>query len=896
MFKPLRFAVLLAGATLAFSAWAQPAPEDDSDQSGEQAGPTADPPTRVARLAYLNGEVSFVPAGENDWVEAQLNRPLITGDKLWTDRGSRAELNIGEASLRIDQNTSFDFLNLDDKVAQVELTQGSLYLHVRRLYDDQTYEIDTPTLAFVVNRVGDFRIDVLPNGQSTVVTVQQGAGEAYGEGGARFRIEEGQSVTFNDAQLQDYESADAPRPDDFDTFSQQRDHRWDSSTSRRYVSEEVIGYEDLDDNGEWSDVAEYGNVWYPTTVAVGWSPYHHGHWGWVGAYGWTWIDEAPWGFAPFHYGRWANIGGRWGWCPGPRHERAVYAPALVAFVGGGVSVGISTGPVGWFPLGPRDVYFPSYRVSERYFGRLNVSNTRGITSVTINNYYGGYRRGHVDYEHINYSNRNVAGAITAVPREAFVSARPVAREAVAVNRETFANGRVSGMAAVAPTRASLGVMGEGRRAAPPAAALNRSIVAASKPPAPVVPFAQRQAALERNPGRPLAATELRRPVVAGGANPATAGGNAALAGRPNVRVVTNTGAPIRTAAPPLPGRAVGGAQNAGANARGGQNPTAEGNRTLPAVQNPQNNAAAANGNGRPGMQGNRNLPAAQNNAGVNGGGRPGAEPVQGNRNLPAVQNQQNNAAATNGRPGAGQHLDSSRFAHPQNNGPQNGNNAVGGPAGRAGGNSPQVQSVERPAPGGSRYTPNEQKPQNNNGVNTRAVPQTPVRPSTESRGDARAAGGNPNAYTRDSGNAGRNMGGAQNRPEYRAPVQQQQQQHVESAHVQQPPPQQPYRAESNRVESSRPQPQQQYRPQQNQVQQPQAQPQYRAPATNAGQMQSQQLQHQAPPPPPPRQAAPPPPPPPRQAAPPPPPQQRAQPQAERPQPKDKKDKDDDKRH
>ena len=841
MFKPLRFAVLLAGVTLAVSAWAQPAPEDDADQSGEQqAAPAADPPTRVARLAYLNGDVSFVPAGENDWVEAQLNRPLITGDKLWTDRGSRAELNLGEASLRIDQNTSFDFLNLDDNVAQVELTQGSLNLHVRRLYDNQTYEIDTPTLAFVVNRVGDFRIDVLPNGQSTVVTVQQGAGDAYGEGGARFRIEEGQSVTFNDAQLQDYESAEVPRPDDFDTFAQQRDHRWDNAGARRYVSEEVIGYEDLDDNGEWSDVPEYGNVWYPTTVAVGWAPYHHGHWGWVGAYGWTWIDDAPWGFAPFHYGRWAYIGNRWGWCPGPRAERAVYAPALVAFVGGGVSVGISTGPVGWFPLGPRDVYFPSYRVSERYFSRVNISNARGFTSVSINNYYGGYRSGHIDYEHISYGNRNVAGAITAVPRETFVSARPVAREAIAVNRETFANGRVSAVAAVAPTRASLVATSQAARAAPPAAAFNRPIVAASKPPAPVVPFAQRQALLEKNPGRPLPVTELRRPV----AGPANVAGNAAQGNRPNVRVVTNSGVPVRAAAPALPARAAGGAQNANGNAHGAVNAN-QANRNLPAVQNQQGNAAA------------------------NGAGRPNAATLQGNRNLPAVQNQQNNAAATTtGRPAANQRLDSSRFAHPQNGGTN-----VGGQPARAGGNSAvqnsPVKSVERPTATGSKYTPNEHTPQNN-AVNAHAVPQAgAARPTNDMRGDVRATGGNPNA----SGN-GRIMGGGQNHPEYHAPVQQQQQ-HVESARVQTPPPQQ-YHAESNHVQ------QQQYHPQQNQVQQQpqyhapaQQQQQYHAPATNTSQMQSQQIQRQAPPAPQP---------------------QHVQPQANRPAPQPKDKKDDDKRH
>ena len=27
-------------------------------------------------------------------------------------------------------------------------------------------------------------------------------------------------------------------------------------------------------------------------------------WVWLRPWGWTWVDDAPWGFAPFHYGRW----------------------------------------------------------------------------------------------------------------------------------------------------------------------------------------------------------------------------------------------------------------------------------------------------------------------------------------------------------------------------------------------------------------------------------------------------------------------------------------------------------------------------------------------------------------------------------------------------------------
>lgn len=535
MFKLSRLAVLLVGASFAFSTFAQ----TTSDFS--------DPPSRVARLSYLHGAVSFVPAGENDWVEAQLNRPLISGDKLWTDRSARAAMELGDSVLRIDENSSFDFLNLDDNTAQIELTQGTLNLHVRRLYDGQNYEVDTPTLAFVVSRVGEYRIDVAPNGDSTIVTVKTGGGDVYGEDNARFHVEEGQSVMFRDPQLRDYSVNDLPRPDAFDDFCYERDRQWNDSSSRRYVSEEVIGYQDLDRYGEWNDVPDYGNVWYPTSVSVGWAPYRHGHWAWVGVYGWTWIDDAPWGFAPFHYGRWAYIGNRWGWCPGPRSMRPVYAPALVAFIGGrGVGLRISSGPIGWFPLGRRDVYFPAYHVSQRYFNRVNVSNTVIINHTVINNYYGNYSRGRLDYASISYANRHVAGALTAVPASAFVNARPVSKAAIRVTNNTFANDHVHGFARLAPTRASL-TPDVRARARPTPAVLKRQVVAATRPPAPVASFAARRADLAKNPGRPLAARQLRQPVSA-----AVAGRPGTVTARPNLRVVTQHGTPARAAAPRLP--------------------------------------------------------------------------------------------------------------------------------------------------------------------------------------------------------------------------------------------------------------------------------------------------------------------------------------------------------
>ena len=172
-------------------------------------------------------------------------------------------------------------------------------------------------------------------------------------------------------------------PDDFDSWCYSRYNRYEHSRSMQYLSDDVVGYADLDDNGDWAPAADYGAVWYPR-VAAGWAPYREGHWAWIDPWGWTWVDDEPWGYAPFHYGRWAFIGGRWGWIPGPRQVMPVYAPALVVFVGGGgMAFG---GNIAWFPLGPREVFVPSYHVSRGYLVNLNMSGTI-VNQTVITNVY-----------------------------------------------------------------------------------------------------------------------------------------------------------------------------------------------------------------------------------------------------------------------------------------------------------------------------------------------------------------------------------------------------------------------------------------------------------------------------------------------------------------------------
>jgi hypothetical protein len=602
-----------------------------------------DPPSRVARLSYANGTVSFNPAGTDDWVSAVVNRPITTGDKLWTDNGARAELHIGSAAIRLSSNTGFSFLNLDDRMAQIRLTEGTLDVRVRRLGQDETFEIDTPNLAFSILRPGNYKINVNEAGDTTFVTVRDGEGEVTG-GGSAYTIHARETGTFAgidqlNADIQSFGNGD----DDFDRWAHDRDRREDRSQSSRYVSSDVIGYEDLDDNGGWRPTPEYGTVWFPHTTIVGWAPYRYGHWVWISPWGWTWVDDASWGFAPFHYGRWVTVGGVWGWvpCP-PRREidveyvRPVYAPALVAWVGGphfSIGIGIGGGGgvgVAWFPLGPREVYEPSYHVSRTYVTNVNVSNTT-VNNTVVNNYYNNVIV-NKNVTNITYVNQRAPNAVTATSQQNFSSAQPVGRNMIKVDQREMASAQVNATTpTVAPQQKS--VLGAGAVSAvrPPARLQEREVVAKTPPPPAPVSFVKQQQEIRANGGRPPAVSQMRQ--VQAENTPQA---------RPNIKI-----APSAQMATP---------QNAHANGPG-QRQNDNGNRPGQPQANRQNDSnkpPAPNNTVQPqsNAQNNSNRPPASNNAappqsaGQNNSNRP---PATNNTVQPTQGNQPANPPATNVR-------------------------------------------------------------------------------------------------------------------------------------------------------------------------------------------------------------------------------------------------------
>ena len=431
-----------------------------------------DPPDRVARVSFANGAVSLLAADTDEWVDATLNRPLTNGDKLWVDRDARAELQAGTATIHLDENTGFSFVALDDDVMQINLSDGAMAIEVRSLEPRERIEIDTPNAAVFLSQAGDYTISTEAAGDRTIVKTHAGEAVVSGADQHEFIVSANEQGVFSGNQELTAETSEIGGRGPFETWAYQRNHAETGSVAARYVAPGVVGYQDLDAYGTWAYESDYGQVWQPTTLIYSdWAPYRYGHWVWIAPWGWTWIDDAPWGFAPFHYGRWVYLRQRWCWLPGPLHARPVYAPALVAWSGNprapygpymGFANNVSNdvaGRVGWFPLGPREVFMPGYRTTWAHFRAINASNAAFSDNASLANAYYG-RDSNVVY-------RN-SSAITVVDGNAFASSQRTAPHRIAIDPADVANWQAQPRPpAITPTHeAMLGARPVGRDPTP----------------------------------------------------------------------------------------------------------------------------------------------------------------------------------------------------------------------------------------------------------------------------------------------------------------------------------------------------------------------------------------------------------------------------------------------
>lgn len=401
-----------------------------------------DPPALVGRVAYVEGAVSYVGVESDDWAPVSRNFPVAERESFWTDRESRAELQVGPVQLRLDQMTELDVDRLDYGVARYNLARGVVDIRMWRMPDGGV-TIITPRGEVRLERAGVYRIDATAG--NVEVTTLEGLASVDGPGGA-INISRGQAAILLGGQRIEIAAGQTAY---IDEWSRRREA--ETGYGRRPDSTDYAGIEDLDSFGRWQAIADYDRVWFPDNVPQDWAPYRYGEWTWVQPWGWTWVDDAPWGFTPFHYGRWVQVGGRWGWCPGRPAPRPVYAPALVAFIGGSDwSVSLRSGgrgpAVGWVPLAPDEVYRPSYHVSPTYVRQVNITNVNEtiINRTVINGRDDDRRR----FDNPAASSFRNSRAATVVDAHTFGGHGPVQSNAMRVAPEDLFRARVAADPAV----------------------------------------------------------------------------------------------------------------------------------------------------------------------------------------------------------------------------------------------------------------------------------------------------------------------------------------------------------------------------------------------------------------------------------------------------------------
>lgn len=229
-------------------------------------------PARVAALTHIEGSVAFAPAGATEWSDVMAKRPVTRGDRLWTDKGARAEVQVGSAALHMDSETFVEVIALDRNLLQASLNEGTVNTRVRQGEGGDNFEITTPQLAFRAVQPGDHRIDVDPSQGTTRIVVRSGAAVVYGADGGALRLEAGQQMAFSGRDLK-VAGHGALRDGSFDRWAADRNRTEDQAIAARRVPQAVMGHQSGTDR-----------------AMPNWTPNQHGHWEWIAPWGWTWVQ------------------------------------------------------------------------------------------------------------------------------------------------------------------------------------------------------------------------------------------------------------------------------------------------------------------------------------------------------------------------------------------------------------------------------------------------------------------------------------------------------------------------------------------------------------------------------------------------------------------------------
>ncbi|MGH7029328.1 MAG: DUF6600 domain-containing protein [Stellaceae bacterium] len=422
-------------ATLALAASAsaqQPAKPDAAGAAPPSAAAAL--AARVGRVSLVSGKAGFRGPGETPWSDAAINDPISTGASLRTDPQARAEMRIGADTIDLAHGTEIAVARLDRQTAEIAVRHGRIDLDIPQLGAADSVEIDFPRGAVWLLKAGRYDVDAGSGDQPPRIAAYTG-GARLVVAGLDVPVKAGDALVLTGSGP----AAIATEPATGDEFAQ-----WCGSravdeaelAAPYYVSPAMTGFAVLDAAGTWRAGAKFGEVWVPSSLPADWAPFRDGHWRWVPPWGWSWIDDQPWGFAPSHYGRWAFADGHWVWAPGAFSADPVYAPAVVAFLGTpgvGLSYAGGSGPaIAWFPLAPGEAYWPSYTGDLDAIRALNRGAVADLGIIRVRS------DGEPPAEIANaaFANRQFA---SVVPRPVFVAGQAVAPALLQLPRRRLQN-------------------------------------------------------------------------------------------------------------------------------------------------------------------------------------------------------------------------------------------------------------------------------------------------------------------------------------------------------------------------------------------------------------------------------------------------------------------------
>jgi hypothetical protein len=343
--------VLALATTLASCVWAQNNVAADhetppvSGNSSSAANGTG--PVRIARVSFLNGDVTWRTDSSSDWSDATVNLPIREGAQISVPNDGRAEVQFDDGSLlRIAAGSVVTLQSLysdsQGEFTELALQSGTATMHLMNQYG--VFQIDTPDGSVKASGPARIRVD---DTEDLKVGVQEGKATVTNSSGEN---------TLHVGDFGELASAgasakvmDLPEQDAWDQFCDSRDQLV-AQSDPDLPSDINLVAGDLNSYGSWSSDPDYGRVWYPAPTYAGWRPYHDGRWVWVSPFGWTWVGSEPWGWAPYHYGTWVYRRRGWCWVPGPATQ--YWCPAVVTF-------SEYNGNVAWVPLCPEEVQFPA---------------------------------------------------------------------------------------------------------------------------------------------------------------------------------------------------------------------------------------------------------------------------------------------------------------------------------------------------------------------------------------------------------------------------------------------------------------------------------------------------------------------------------------------------------